>query len=201
MLKVIGAGFGRTGTASLKTALEHLGFGPCYHMFEVFDNPHHVALWQGVADGQNPDWDQIYEGYAAAVDWPTSAFYKDLAAHYPHAKVILTVRPAENWHRSVLNTIGKRASGAEQPPDEFTGMVRSIIWDGIFDNRVEDKAHAIEIFERHIADVKASVPSERLLIYDVKEGWDPLCRFLGVPIPEDGPFPYLNTTEEWQQRE
>lgn len=200
MLKVIGAGFGRTGTFSLKNALEQIGYGPCYHMFEVFEHPEHVPHWQAAADGQNPEWETIFHQYSSAVDWPVSAFYKPLMAYYPDAKVILTVRNPEDWHRSVQNTIAKRNRDAEQVDDPLGKMVRAAVWDGIFDGRVADQSHAVSAFNRHVAEVKATVPADRLLVYEMKEGWDPLCRFLGVPVPQEVPFPYLNTTEEFQQR-
>jgi len=200
MLKVIGAGFGRTGTLSLKNALEQIGYGPCYHMVEVLKNPDHVALWQAIADGLEPDWDSIFANYASAVDWPTSAFYGPLLRAYPEAKVILTVRNTDAWHRSVVNTIGHPERVDQHPNPAFVSMVRSIVWDGIFDGQVEGKGHAVRTFDRHVAEVKATVPPERLLVFDAGQGWTPLCEFLDVPIPTDVPYPFLNTTEDWQRR-
>jgi len=200
LLKVIGAGFGRTGTLSLKNALELLGYGPCYHMVEVRKNPDHLALWQAAGDGAPMNWEDIYRHYQSAVDWPTSAFYKQLMHYYPDAQVILTVRPALDWHRSVLNTIARPEHIDEMDPDAFTQMTRTIIWNGVFDGRIDDPSYAPEVFARHIADVQKTVPADRLLIYDAKDGWEPLCQFLGVPVPEATPYPYLNTTQDWERR-
>ncbi len=204
MLKVIGAGFGRTGTLSLKTALEELGFGPCYHMIEVFDKPRHVELWQAAGEGKPIDWNELFAGYNAAVDWPTCAFYEQLMQAYPEAKVLLSVRDPERWYQSVLNTIyggGRTEGGSPLGPDDrtFPRMVNTIIWQGTFGGAFEEKQHALDVFKRHIQEVKDRVPSDRLLVYDVKEGWEPLCRFLNVPAPVDTPFPRLNDTAASQQ--
>ena len=204
MLKVIGAGFGRTGTFSLKTALEELGFGPCYHMVEVFDKPRHVELWQAAGEGKPIDWNELFAGYNSAVDWPTCAFYQQLLQAYPEAKVLLSVRDPERWYESVLNTIyggGRREGGSPLGPDDrtFPRMVNTIIWQGTFGGAFEEKQHALDVFERHIQEVKDRVPSDRLLVYDVKEGWEPLCRFLDVPAPVDTPFPRLNDTAAFQE--
>lgn len=207
-MKVIGAGFGRTGTLSLKVALDQLGCGPCYHMTEVFDKPRHVELWQAAAEGRSIDWDELFAGYNAAVDWPTCAFYDQLMHAYPQAKVLLTVRDPERWYESALNTIYQTSkdrahTGAGSPlgpgDQTFPRMVNSVIWQGTFGGAFEDKAHAISIFERHIREVKERVPRERLLIYEVKEGWEPLCRFLNVEAPADTPFPHVNDTQAFQQ--
>lgn len=204
MLRVIGAGFGRTGTFSLKAALEQLGFGPTYHMMEVFQHPEHIPLWQAAGEGKPVDWDTIFAGYQSAVDWPTSAFYRDLMDRYPEAQVILTVRDPERWYESGTKTI---FPSRERDPEEIVTpdmaahrtMTRTIMWDGIFDGRIWDKDHAIRIFDQHIDEVKKTVPPRRLLVFDVKEGWEPLCAFLGVPVP-DTAFPRLNDTASFIAR-
>lgn len=207
-MKVIGAGFGRTGTLSLKVALEQLGCGPCYHMSEVFDKPRHVELWQAAGDGQSIDWHELFADYNAAVDWPACAFYDQLMHAYPQAKVLLTVRDPERWYESALNTIyqvGKDRANTGVgsllgPGDQtFSRMVNAVIWQGTFGGAFENKAHAIAIFERHIREVKERVPRERLLVYEVKEGWEPLCRFLNVEAPADTPFPHVNDTRAFQE--
>lgn len=200
MLEVIGAGFGRTGTYSLKAALERLGFGPTYHMFEVFQHPEHIPLWQAAGEGKPTDWEQIFDGYRSAVDWPASAFYQELMEVYPEARVILTVRDPERWHESGMNTIfPKQEDGPELPEDPHGRMVHTILWNGIFGGRVHDREHAIALFNRHIEQVKERVPRERLLVYEVKEGWEPLCAFLGVPVPDEE-FPRLNDTGAFNER-
>ena len=201
-MKVIGAGFGRTGTFSLKTALEELGYGPCYHMIEVFDKPQHVALWQAAAEGQPVDWGELFAGYNAAVDWPACSFYAQLMEVYPQAKVLLTVRDPEAWYESVMHTIYPSSTEEAASPDAraHRHMVKTLIWQGTFDGRFNDKQYALAVFEQHNQEVKNSVPADRLLVYDVKEGWEPLCRFLDVPVPAGTPFPRLNDTAEFQRR-
>lgn len=200
LLEVIGAGFGRTGTYSLKLALEALGFGPCYHMFEVQQHPGHDALWEAMAEGRGGDWEEIFDGFRSAVDWPVAAFYEPLMRRYPGAKVVLSVREPEAWYASALKTIAPpREETAETPETTQSRMARRIIWDGVFDGRFHDKAHALAVFERSMAEVKARVPQERLLVYDAQEGWEPLCRFLGVEVPAE-PYPHRNTTEQFLER-
>lgn len=204
MLRVIGAGFGRTGTFSLKTALDLLGYGPTYHMAEVFAHPEDVAVWQAVAEGKPVDWDDLFDGYQSAVDWPASAVYRELMDVYPDAKVILTTRDPQKWHESGLNTIfpGDGTASDEESAERraHRRMVATLLWDGIFHGRVREREYAIDIFNQHIDRVKAEVPSERLLVYDVAEGWEPLCAFLGVPMPADESFPRLNDTESFRAR-
>jgi hypothetical protein len=202
---VIGAGFGRTGTYSLKIALEQLGFGPTYHMSEVFQHPEHIPLWQAAGEGKPVAWDQLFAGYESAVDWPASAFYRELMDLYPDAKVILTVRDAERWHESGRNTIfPEREWGPDDDvsPEmrEHGRMVQTLLWDGIFDGRVLDRAHAVEVFNRHIQTVQELVPPDRLLVYDVAEGWEPLSAFLGVPVPVGQEYPHLNDTASFKER-
>ena len=195
-MKVIGAGFGRTGTLTLKLALEQLGFGPCYHMIEVFKNPRAPSWWVEAADGK-PDWPKIFAGYDACVDWPAATFYASLADAYPEAKVILTERDPEQWFRSTQATIFPLAT----PPDTdapFDQMFRKVIG-RLFDQRMREHDHVIDVFLRHNAEVKRRIPPDRLLIYEVAQGWEPLCRFLGVPVPST-PTPKTNTTEEFGHR-
>ena len=208
-MKVIGAGFGRTGTWSLKAALEKLGFGPCYHMTEVFAHPEHADLWVSAWRKEPVDWDKVLEGYEATMDWPACTFYEELMERNPEAKVLLSVRDPERWYESTRTTIYELSMLLDSSAiarlifglssflvfGGFAGgrssLVNDMIWQGTFDGRFEDKAYAIEVYERHNDEVKRRVPSERLLVYEVKEGWGPLCEFLGVPEPEE-PFPRLN---------
>jgi Sulfotransferase domain len=201
-LKVVGAGFGRTGTLSLKTALEKLGFGPCYHMAEVFPRPEHIAMWHRLAFEDQMDWDQLFSGFHATVDWPSARWWREIAAHYPDAKVLLSVRDPEAWYASMFNTIYQpmKFPAPDHAPELVrlqSEMARKSILAETFDNRFEDKAHAIEVFKRHNQEVRDSVDPARLLEFDVREGWAPLCRFLDVPIPDE-PFPRLNDTATTQ---
>jgi len=194
-LSVIGAGFGRTGTHSLKLALEMLGFGPCHHMSEVMAHEEQKAAFRAAGRGERTDWDALYAGYRSGVDWPTAYFWKELAAYYPESKIILTVRNSEDWFKSARSTIFK-AMGPESSPDSFGNAV---IRDKVFGGNVEDEAHVIEVLEQHNADVIRTAPAGRLLEYSVADGWPPLCAFLGVPVPAE-PFPLTNTTEEFVSR-
>ena len=185
-LKVVGAGFGRTGTLSLKIALERIGFGPCYHMMEVFPRPDHVARWHRLAFEQSMDWDEIFRGFHATVDWPAARWWREIAAHFPEAKVLLSVRDPEAWYKSVTDTIyqpmkSPAPDGAPELVRLQSEMARKAILSETFDNRFEDKAHAIEVFKKHNQEVRDAIDPARLLVFDVREGWGPLCRFLEVP--------------------
>jgi hypothetical protein len=216
-VKVIGAGFGRTGTASLKVALEELGFGPCYHMTEVFANSEHADFWLAAWRGEPVSWEGVLGSYEATVDWPACTFYAQLMERHPDAKVLLSVRDPERWYESTRSTIyelGKISTGSPLARLSFallsrlvfgtfkTGqgpMTEEIIWQGTFDGRFEDKHHAIGVFNRHNEEVQRRVPQEQLLVYEVKQGWGPLCEFLGVEEPEE-PFPRLNDAAEMRRR-
>lgn len=196
-MQIIGAGFGRTGTMSLKSALQKLGFEPCYHMLEVLQHPKHIAFWMGVAEGQEINWDEILGKYQSGVDYPLAIYYKELMAAYPDAKVLLTVRDPQKWYESTIETIFKAAAIPRwltlivPALKNLNKMIDATVWDNIFDGRFKDKEYAIQVFEEHIAEVKRLVPAEKLLVYEVKEGWGPLCEFLGVPVPEKA-FPHVN---------
>ena len=201
-LKVVGAGFGRTGTLSLKSALEKLGFGPCYHMTEVPARADHAAMWHRLAFGHPMDWDLIFRDYRATVDWPAARWWREIAAHYPDAKVLLSVRDPEDWYRSMSDTIYQPMKlpvpdGAPEIVRLQSEMIRKAVLAETFDNRFDDKALAIQVFKRHNQEVRDSIDSARLLEFDVREGWAPLCRFLEVPIPDE-PFPRLNDTATTQ---
>ena len=201
-LKVVGAGFGRTGTLSLKNALEKLGCGPCYHMMEVFPRPDHVRMWHRLAFENAIDWDLLFRDFQATVDWPSARWWREIAAHYPEAKVLLSVRDPEAWYKSMIDTIYQpmKSPVPDSVPELIrlqNEMARKAILEETFDNRFEDKAHAIEIFNRHTQEVRDTIDPARLLVFDVKEGWAPLCRFLEVPIPDE-PFPRLNDTATTQ---
>jgi hypothetical protein len=200
-LSVIGAGVGRTGTLSLKLALERLGFGPCYHMIEVFGHlDDHVPIWDRAANGERIGWEALFEEYQSAVDFPAAAFYRELAEYYPNAKVILTVRDSHRWLKSFNDTI--RHPISEPLPDRLAvwgEMVRKAVLNRVFDGKVADDAHVVASYERHNVMVKRTIPPVRLLVYEVSQGWGPLCEFLRVPVPDE-PFPKLNSTAEWRAR-
>ncbi len=198
-LQVIGAGLGRTGTLTLKTALELLGFGPCHHMVEVIANPEQIPFWNRAAKGEAVDWDEVYGSYRATVDWPGCHFFAQLADSYPEAKVILSLRDPERWFDSMSNTIlpGMQEMGLEtltnDHPMLFGGLIIARDTFG-FDF---SKASVIAAFERHNAEVRRRIAPERLLVFEAAQGWEPLCAHLGVPVP-DRPFPRVNDREEFE---
>ncbi|MGH3392951.1 MAG: sulfotransferase family protein [Actinomadura sp.] len=202
MLKIIGAGFGRTGTASTKAALETIGFGPCYHMMELFTDPSRLPGWLRATAGEPVDWAELFAGYAATVDWPGAAFWRELIEAYPEAGVLLTVRDQDRWYDSVAGTIylARDIDESAAPPGlrEQLRMVDELVWQGTFGGRFEDRDHAIGVYRAHLAEVRATVPAERLLEYDVAQGWEPLCAFLGVDVPDE-PFPHLNTAQSMRE--
>ena len=161
-LKVVGAGFGRTGTLSLKSALEKIGFGPCYHMMEVFAHPEHIAMWHRAAFEGTIDWDLLFRDFKATVDWPSTRWWREIAAHFPDAKVLLSVRDPEAWYKSMTDTIYQPMKhgvpdGVPEMVRLQSDMVRKAILADTFDNRFEDKAHAIEVFQRNVQ--KRAIPS------------------------------------------
>jgi hypothetical protein len=217
-LRVIGAGLGRTGTLSLKAALERLGFGPCEHMGNVFDRPERFALWAEALDrkaaGRPIDWAPLFAAYGATTDWPGAFFWRELAAAHPEAKVVLSVRDPDRWYDSVRRTIYRtrgllgpapvaRGLGAAAPlvpyaPDALRVADRAI-WDGTFGGRFGDRRHALAVFAAHSATVRRAIAPERLLVFDVRQGWAPLCAFLNVAVPAE-PFPHLNDRAAFGRR-
>jgi len=195
-LKVVGSGLGRTGTLSLKAALEQLGFGPCHHMVEVFAHPESVPLWVAAGEGRG-DWDAIFKDYSSMVDYPGAAYWRELAAHFPDAKVLHSVRDPDRWFESTQETIFGPGSPALAQAGPLKAFFSSIT--GVFGDHIHDRAYMTDYFRRHTEAVKAAIPPERLLVYEVSQGWEPLCAFLGVPVP-DAPFPSMNSREEFKAR-
>lgn len=200
-LKVIGAGVGRTGTYSLKLAINQIGLGPCHHMEEVLHNmPVHVPLWSAAVAG-NPDWSRVYDGYESAVDWPTACFFRELAKQYPDAKFVLTQRDPERWADSFGATIYKLLAGRQQAPEEMRAwleMANDVIAKSGFPQGL-DRDALVQGFIEHNNAVREVVPESRLLVFEVKQGWQPLCEFLDVPVPE-ADFPRTNHREEFWDR-
>jgi hypothetical protein len=213
-LLVIGAGFGRTGTTSLREALIQLGFDPCDHMRGNLKHPERFALWNEALRhktvGEPIDWRPLLAGYRATVDWPGAYFWRELTSAHPQAKVILTVRDPERWYASTLETIFKFSSRARDG-DSLSTRVRQLllrsvmpgmregirfiddlVWQGTFDGRFREREYALRVFREHNQAVQETIPADKLLVFDVKEGWEPLCQFLGVSAPVGEPFPHLN---------
>ena len=200
-LSVIGSGFGRTGTRSLKDALELLGFAPCHHMEEVFQQPQQVPYWQAVAAGRPVDWHAAFDGYGSQVDWPGSHVWRELAAAFPRARVIHSVRPEEAWWSSFSQTIGKYMTiyrTIPLPPHAraLSDAVLELVGNQTFGGRFTDRAAALTAYRLRTQQVREALSPERLLVFDVAEGWAPLCRFLQVPVP-DMPFPNRNSKSEF----
>jgi hypothetical protein len=190
-LRVIGAGHGRTGTYSLKLGLERLLGGRCHHMAEVLADPeHHLPLWAPVFLGEDVDWEEVFAGYVAQVDFPGAAFWQELSEVFPDALVVLSTRPAEDWYRSASATIFQLDS--ESSP--FIDVWRERFG---FHGRLDDADSMIAAYERHNASVRSSVPPSRLLERTVADGWVPLCHRLGVPVPGET-FPWTNATAEFR---
>jgi Sulfotransferase domain len=206
-LEIIGPGFRRTGTNSLKIALEHLGFGPCHHMFEVRDNPALLPDWEAAARGEQVDWDRVFQGYRSQVDFPGARYWRELARHYPAAKVILTIRDPDEWFDSVQATIVPFLTARGTHPSPHVNAIAEMGYQTVavqvFQNRMADRGHATRVFRDHVAEVQATIRADRLLTFDLRDGWPPLCAFLGVGVP-DMPFPMTNSSkafhdEEWKR--
>ncbi|MFY1670496.1 sulfotransferase family protein [Plantactinospora sp. WMMB334] len=212
-MRVIGVGFGRTGTRSTKEALELLGFGPCHHMAELFTQPETIGGWLRAAAGGPVDWSGLLGGYRSAVDWPSVYFWRELVEVYPDARVLLTVRDPQQWYDSVHGTIYRSRTidpanapeglrqALEARPEllDQPRLTAALIWQGTFDDRFDDREHALRVYRDHVAEVRATVPAGRLLEFDVAQGWGPLCEFLGVDVPAE-PFPLLNTAASFRER-
>jgi hypothetical protein len=192
-IKVIGPGFGRTGTASMREALNILGFGPCHHMAEVMANEDQKRRWRALAQGAAPDWGQLFEGYSSCVDWPSAHYWRELVAFYPQARVILTYRSPETWWASFEQTI---LVGVNQSTDpESLGL--ALIAKQVFGGRPSDRAHAISLYEANVRAVMETVPPERLLVHQPSDGWEPLCAHLGAPMPTQ-PYPSRNSSSDFR---
>lgn len=204
MLQVIGAGFGRTGTHSLGHSLEKLGFGPCYNVREISKNLGHTDIWNNAIDGKPIGWDLLFASYNSAVEWPTVAFLSEVVQHFPQAKVILTLRDPESWYESANATIFDGLELSVHNPDlvkrKRSGMMRRLILERTFARKYREEEHALKVYEQHQQNVIELVPAERLLQYDVKDGWEPLCEFLNKSIPDE-PFPRMNVRAEFLSAE
>lgn len=195
-LAVIGSGFGRTGTKSLKEALETIGFAPCHHMHEIVTHPEQVAHWQAIAANKPVNWDDVFAGYRSQVDWPGAHVWRELSVAFPEAKVIHTERDPEVWWNSYSKTIGKLISTYKQLPlpphiDAIMDAWNRMVGDKVFGGKPADRETCIAAFKRNNEQVRDTIPAKRLLVFDVAEGWGPLCKFLNVPVPSTA-FPHHN---------
>lgn len=211
-MKIIGAGNGRTGTLSMKKALEYLGLGPTYHMYELFEHPERVHYWQEAYKKRNTDWNALFEGYQSSVDYPGFLLYREIYHHFPGSKVILTTRDPESWYESASKTIFTASPNMWQKLKiltklPFSKRMRQLmpvfaqvdyLWDVVFEGKLQDKDYMIKAFVDFENEVKANIPSEDLLIFNVGDGWQPLCEFLEMPAPSI-PFPRANERDKFQE--
>lgn len=211
-MKVIGVGFGRTGTMSLKVALEQLGAGPCFHMIDLIMGERRardLPYWARIADGEPVDWHEVFDGWGSTVDWPAAARWREICDAFPDAPVLLNVREFDGFYKSVENTIlaaklaaqsGERDEDANRPmPDpRLWGVIEKLIWQGDFQGRFEDKAWVREMYDARIEEIKAAIAPDRLTLWELGvDGWEPLAAMLGVPVPDE-PFPRLHDTNEFR---
>ncbi|NOK57875.1 MAG: sulfotransferase family protein [Chloroflexi bacterium AL-W] len=194
-LRVIGAGVGRTGTSSLKLALQRLLGGPCYHMREVFAQTEHVRIWHRATQNHIPDWHTFFTDYHATVDWPAAAFWQELSVAFPEAIILLSVRNPVSWWQSAHETIFQATKSTVD--SEWYTMFNALLA-ARFTNNLDNREACIAAFERHNMLVRQNAPSHRLLEWQTDDGWNPLCKALGVPIPDE-PFPHTNTRREWHE--
>jgi len=211
-VKVIGVGFGRTGTMSLKAALERLGADPCFHMIDLImgeRKDRDLPYWVRIANDEPVDWHEVFDGWEATVDWPAASRWREICDAFPDVPVLLNVRDFEGWYRSVENTILavklaaqageiKEDANREQPAPELWGAIERLIWQGDFQGRFEDKEWVRRMYDERNAEIQATIPPERLTVWTLGEdGWEPLAAMLGVPVPDE-PFPRLHDTNEFR---
>jgi len=191
-LKIIGTGFGRTGTDSMRKALNLLGVGPTHHMHVIGQDKHHRQLWLDLAKGSEPDWTKLFNGYNACTDWPSAFYWRTLIEEYPEAKVLLTMRSAESWWASFEATILQHILNGDDP-NSFSKL---LIADQVFEGHPDKKEHAIAIYNRNVNDVISTVDPDRLLVHKLGDGWEPLCKWLDLPVPNSD-YPNGNTKAEF----
>lgn len=198
-LRVIGGSLGRTGTLSLKRALETLGIAPCLHMSDLSRDPGLCIRWQQSLSSGHPDWKQLLVGYGAAVDWPCCLYIESILRAFPEAKVIFTERDFDSWYMSLSETILPGLRWAQQIPDQaaspFIRLVKQVVAEQTFQGHL-DRASQERIYRQHRQQILATVPRPQLLVLNLAQGWDPLCKFLGRAVPSV-PFPNINTKEEF----
>jgi len=208
-MKVIGVGFGRSGTMSIKHALEELGAGPCFHMIDLIRNPEMVEPWHDAAVKGEKDWDAMLDGYQATIDWPGCSFWEELIELYPDAKVLLNYRDFDGFYKSCKNTIyaireagqkGELSPDANRPPPSpmLMQVIGELIWKKDFQGKFEDEQWMRQMYEDRIETIKERVPAERLTTFELGvDGWQTIADMLGVEAPE-GEFPHLHDTDEFR---
>ena len=196
-LKVVGAGVGRTGTHSLKIALEQLLCGPCHHMVEILGDPSQVPGWTDAIEGRPVDWTTMPAGYVSLVDWPGCSFWPELSAANPDALVLLSVRDPESWYRSASDTIFQSFDSVPPELQPWMNEMRKLLHDR-FSDRLDDPTVMMDAYDRHNSAVRKAIPPTRLLEWAPQDGWDPICERLDLDVPRE-PFPAVNTTDEFRE--
>jgi hypothetical protein len=210
-MKCLGVGFGRTGTLSLQSALNDLGAGPCFHMLDLIQGENKerdLPFWVKIADGEPVDWQEVFEPWEATVDWPAASRWRELIDVFPEAPVLLNIREFDGFYESCKNTIlavklaaqrgeVKQDTNREMPAPELWGVIEKLIWQGDFQGRFEDREWVRQMYYDRIEEIKDTVPSERLTVWKLGDGWGPLCEMLGVDEPDE-PFPHLHDTNEFR---
>jgi Sulfotransferase domain len=211
-MKMIGVGFGRTGTMSLKAALEELGANPCFHMIDLImgeNKERDLPYWVKIANDEPVDWHEVFDGWEATVDWPACSRWEELIEAFPGVPVLLNVRDFDGWYKSVENTIlavklaaqageVREDTNRDMPAPELWGVIEKLIWQGDFQGRFEDKEWVRQMYFDRIDTIKSTVDPDRLIVWELgKDGWEPLADALGVPVP-DKPFPRLHDTNEFR---
>lgn len=196
-MQVVGAGLGRTGTTSLKTAVELLLEGPCYHGSDLLQRQQDLPVWADAVQGEQVVWDSLFDGFVGCVDWPGAAVWQEMADAYPDAIVVLSTRDPEKWWQSCQETAFKILQHRERfDPDNPWRVLWDVILEETFTTEIDDRDAAMAAYERHNAEVRATAPPDRFLEWRVEDGWEPLCEALEVPVP-DVPFPNLNDRESY----
>jgi hypothetical protein len=215
-LVVIGTGLSRTGTTTIRKVVEELGFGPCYHSTDLFIRPRGIEFWEALEKGNKVDFEEFFSQYNAIIGFPGYLFHQQLKDKYPDAKVILSYRDPDVWYEDVSNTIFKSESSHVKKayPEEvrtfdpyladcilrIQGLQKRMLEENYFIERFEEKDFAIQRYIEWNEDIKKIYSGDDLLVYQVTEGWGPICEFLGVPVPEEKPYPHLNDSDTFHKR-
>jgi len=215
-LFVIGTGLSRTGTTTLRKVIEELGFGPCYNSTELFIRPRGIEFWEALEKGQEVDFESFFSDYNAIIGFPGYIFHQQLKDRYPSAKIILSYRDPDEWYEDISTTVFESASSHVNKA--YANEVRSfdpyladcierihalqlrMLEENYFEGRFSDQELSVKRYVEWNESIKEIYPEDELLVYQVTEGWEPVCEFLGVPVPEDKEFPHLNHPTSFHNR-
>jgi len=215
-LSVIGTGLSRTGTTTLRKVLEELGFSPCYNSTELFIRPRGIEFWEGLEQGEEVDFENFFSNYNGIIGFPGYIFHQQLKAEYPDARVILSYREPEEWYEDISKTVFESVSShvnkayAEEVRsfdpyladciERIHALQLRILEENYFEGRFADKDYAVQRYVEWNEGIKDIYSEDELLVYQVTEGWEPVCKFLGVPVPEGKEFPHLNHPKTFHNR-